>query len=216
MFLGDSLCKRKWICSPDLENPPICVDRSRFRKNRNRPALPITAAQTLVQLLQLDQVSRLAVLLGQIATDDRLRPTLVDGVEVFRAFESMPRTPIVNQPRILIVGQGRKRAYLSGEEYVYHPNRSLLLSVPLPADCETEASPEEPLLLLAIHIEQAMVGEMMLELAENLPSPTATPVGIASTPMTDEMASAVIRLLVCLQSPSDSRILGRQMVREVV
>ena len=165
---------------------------------------------------QRDRGSQLADLLGRIATEDGLRPTLVDDVEVFRASESMPRTPIVYQPRILIVGQGRKRAYLGGEEYVYNPNRYLLLSVPLPADCETEASPEEPLLLLAIHVEQAMVGEMMLELAESLPSPTATPVGIASTPMTDEMASAVIRLLVCLQSPSDSRILGRQIVREVV
>ena len=111
---------------------------------------------------QRDRGSQLADLLGRIATEDGLRPTLVDDVEVFRASESMPRTPIVYQPRILIVGQGRKRAYLGGEEYVYNPNRYLLLSVPLPADCETEASPEEPLLLLAIHVEQAMVGRAVV------------------------------------------------------
>ncbi len=35
--------------------------------------------------------------------------------------------------------------------------------MPLPVECETEASPEEPLLLLAISVEPAMLGELMLE-----------------------------------------------------
>ena len=59
----------------------------------------------------------------------------------------MPRAPVVYQPKILIVGQGRKRAYLGGEVYRYDAYNYLVLSVPLPAECETEASPEEPLLL---------------------------------------------------------------------
>ena len=34
--------------------------------------------------------------------------------------------------------------------------------------------------------------------------------------MTEELAGAVIRLLECLKSPLDGRILGRQTVREIV
>jgi AraC-like DNA-binding protein len=142
--------------------------------------------------------------------------TPVEGVEVFRASARIPRAPIVYLPRILIVAQGRKRAFLGGETYLYDPCNYLVLSVPLPAECETEASPDEPLLLLAIHLEQAMVGEMMLELDEHTPPVTPTPRGISSTPMDPDMAGAVIRLLECLQKPADSRILGRQIVREIV
>lgn len=163
-----------------------------------------------------DQQSRLADLLGKMAVTEGMSRTALDGVEVFRASASSPRAPIVYLPRILIVGQGRKRAFLGGETYVYDPNNYLVLSVPLPADCETEASPEEPVLLLSIQLDQSMVGEMMLELDEPSLPDTPTPRGISSTTMAPELAGAVIRLLECLKNETDCRILGRQIVREIV
>src|SRR3954447_14941554 len=165
---------------------------------------------------QCNHRERLASLLGEIAVEEGMQRTLIEGVEVFRATESVPRAPIVYLPRILIVGQGRKKAYLGGETYEYDAYNYLVLSVPLPAECETEASPEEPLLLLAINVETAMLGEMMLEIDEPTPPVTPTPRGISSTPMNEELAGAVIRLLECLKKPTDSRILGRQTVREIV
>ncbi len=142
--------------------------------------------------------------------------TLVEGVEVARISNSVPRAPVVYEPKILIVGQGRKRAYLGGEVYRYDPYNYLVLSVPLPAECETEASPEEPLLLLAINVEPTMLGEMMLDMDESAPPAGPTPRGISSTPMNEELGGAVCRLLACLKSPLDSRMLGRQTVREIV
>src|ERR1700761_3154001 len=150
-----------------------------------------------------DHRRRLAHLLGEVAEHEGSQRTLVEGGEVARISNSSPRGPVVYQPKILIVGQGRKRAYLGGEVYQYDPYNYLVLSVPLPAECETEASPEEPLLLLAIHVEPTMLGEMMLEMDEPLAPAGPTPRGIASTPMSEELGGAVIRLLECLRSPLD-------------
>src|SRR4051795_2966229 len=61
-----------------------------------------------------------------------------------------------------------------------------------------------------------MVGEMLLEIDDESPLPGGTPRGISSTPMNPELGGAVIRLLECLKCPVDSRLLGRQRVREVV
>src|SRR4051795_8275424 len=99
---------------------------------------------------QVSTRKRLAGLLGEVAVHEGMSRTLVEGVEVARVSQPVPRAPVVYQPKILIVGQGRKRAYLGGEVYRYDAYNYLVLSVPLPAECETEASPEEPLLLLAI------------------------------------------------------------------
>jgi AraC-like DNA-binding protein len=165
---------------------------------------------------QSDNRQRLASLLNEVAAQEGLQRTPVEGVEVARVSRSVPRGPVVYQPKILIVGQGFKRAYLGGEVYRYDAYNYLVLSVPLPAECETEASPEEPLLLLAINVEPTMVGEMMLEMDEPEPPVGQTPRGIASTPMSDELGGAVIRLLECLKCPRESRILGRQTVREIV
>src|SRR4051812_46916106 len=165
---------------------------------------------------QSDHRTRLASLLGEVAVREGVHRTSVEGVEVVRVSGSVPRAPIVYQPKLLIVGQGRKRAYLGGEVYRYDAYNYLVLSVPLPAECETEASPEEPLLLLAINVEPTMLGEMLLEMDELPPPVGPTPRGIASTPMTDELAGAVMRLLECLKSSLDGRVLGRQTVREIV
>src|SRR6516225_3997916 len=134
-----------------------------------------------------DNRNRLASLLDEVAVHEGVHRTLVEGVEVARVSGPVPRAPVVYQPKILIVGQGRKRAYLGGEVYRYDAYNYLVLSVPLPAECETEASPEEPLLLLAITLEPAMVGEMMLEMDEASPPFGTTPRGISSTPMTEEL-----------------------------
>jgi AraC-like DNA-binding protein len=165
---------------------------------------------------QIDNRKRLASLLDEVAVHEGTHRTFVDGVEVSRTSKPVPRAPVVYQPKILIVGQGRKRAYLGGEVYRYDAYNYLVLSVPIPAECETEASPEEPLLLLAINVEPTMLGEMMLEMDEPSPPVGPTPRGIFSTPMTEELGGAVIRLLECLKSSLDSRMLGRQRVREIV
>ncbi len=164
---------------------------------------------------QHDTRKRLARLLDEVAVHEGMHPTLIDGVQVFRTSQPLPRAPMVYQPNIVIVGQGRKRAYLGGEAYTYDASNYLVLSVPLPAECEADASPEEPILIVAINVEPTMLGEMLLEMDEPLPPVASTPRGISTTPMSEDLGGAVIRLLECLKDPLDSRMLGRQTVREI-
>ena len=74
---------------------------------------------------------RLASLLGEIATEEGLQPTRVEGVHLFRGSQSVPRAPMVYRPHIIIVGQGKKRAYLGGEVYRYDAYNYLVLPVPM-------------------------------------------------------------------------------------
>src|SRR3954471_17750833 len=113
----------------------------------------------------------LASLLGESATEEGLRPTRIDGVHVFRGSQSVPRAPMVYTPHTIIVGQGRKRAYLGGEVYQYDPSNYLVLAVPLPAECDAEARPGEPILMVNIEVDATMVGEMLLELDDASPPP---------------------------------------------
>ncbi|MHC5543789.1 AraC family transcriptional regulator, partial [Singulisphaera rosea] len=165
----------------------------------------------------LDIRKQLAKLLDEVADREGVNSTLVDGVQVVRTSQpSTQRVPVIYQPRILVVGQGRKRVYLGDRVYQYDPFNYLVLSVPLPAECEWESSPDEPILMASITVEPTMLGEMLLELDEPPSSVVPTPRGISTTPMSDDLGRAVCRLIECLKCPLDSRILGRQLVREVV
>ena len=159
---------------------------------------------------------RLARLLNEVAVQEGVHQTLVEGVRVARHSEPQPRTPVIYEPMIVVIGQGRKRGYLGDEVYVYDPFNYLVLSVPLPVECEWEASPEEPLLLIAVSVEPTMLGEILLDMDENLLPVDRMLRGISTAPLSEELSGVVIRLLECLKCPLDSRMLGRQTVREIV
>jgi len=120
------------------------------------------------------------------------------------------------EPVIVFVGQGCKRSYLGDQVYVYDPSTYFVLSVPLPAECEWDASPEEPVLVLGIKIDPTTLGELILAMDEPLPPQRELPRAVTTHPLGDQLSSAVIRLLECLKCPLDSRMLGRQIVREII
>jgi AraC-like DNA-binding protein len=122
----------------------------------------------------------------------------------------------VYDPGIIIIGQGRKRGYLGDQVYTYDAHNYLVLSVPLPLECETEASPEEPLLGMIVLVTPAMLGELLVEMDGQVTVSREIPRGISAMPLTDDLTDAVVRLLECMKSPADSRILGNQNVREIV
>jgi hypothetical protein len=74
-----------------------------------------------------DTRERLASLLDELAVDEGTHRTLVGGVEVTRGSRSSPRTPVVDQPNIVVVGQGRKRGEFGDKVYQYDPFNYLVL-----------------------------------------------------------------------------------------
>lgn len=163
-----------------------------------------------------DRAARLAELLGSLAIREGKQPTSVHGVEVSRTSHPTSGTPVVYEPMILFIAQGRKVGYLGGEEYRYDKDNYLALSVPIPFECKVEATPDEPVLALIISVDPAILGEILINLDEPQSPSASVPRGIYSSAMTDELRGAAIRLLECLASPTDSRILGPQTVREIV
>ena len=74
---------------------------------------------------------------------------------------------------------------------------------------------------MAITVEPTVLGELLLEMeqagqGESFPPRGAVPSGIYSTPLTEGLLDAGVRLLECLRSPVDCRVLGPQVVREIV
>lgn len=131
-----------------------------------------------------------------------------------RVADRSPRGPSIYEPGIIVVGQGRKIGYLGGKVYVYDPNNYLVLSVPLPFECETVAEPGKPFLAVAISMDSRVLGELLAEMDDGLTAPEST-TGIYSTPLTAELMDATVRLLECLRSETESRILGPQIIREI-
>lgn len=167
-----------------------------------------------------------------IALIDRLAPnegyslSALDGVRFMRSDRPLGRTPVLYEPGIVIVCQGRKLGFLGDETYVYDAQHFLVLSVPLPFSTETQASKEEPMLAVSIRMDLATVADLVVAIDNRSgegPEAAASagahngdaPLGIASTPLSHELADATVRLLRALCHPLDAEILGPALVREI-
>lgn len=143
-------------------------------------------------------------------------PTPLKEVRLMRSSRSVPRTPVTYDPTIVIVAQGKKTGFLEDQSFVYDANNYLVLTIPLPFECETLGTPSEPLLALAISVTPASVAELLLEMESSPSPPSAPPRAVYASPLTPELAQAAIRLLESLKKSNDAAILGPQTIREII
>lgn len=157
---------------------------------------------------------RLVALLADQARGQGFSPSRLPGVKFMRSTMHVPRSPIAYEPSIVIVAQGRKSGHLAGKKFVYDANHFLVLAMPLPFECETEGSEDEPLLGLSIGVTPALVTELLMHV-EQPPLNTVPPQAIQSAEVEDTLGDAATRLLEALRTNDDARILGPQIVREI-
>jgi AraC-like DNA-binding protein len=154
--------------------------------------------------------------LSQLTPRDGFLPSRLPGVSFMRTTRHIPRTPITYEPGIFILAQGRKIGYLGENRFIYDPNHYLVLSVPMPFECETHGTPEAPMLAVCIGVTPAAVTELLMQMEQLEPSNGFQPQAMQATALEEDLRNATIRLLESLHSADDSRILGPQIVREII
>lgn len=159
-------------------------------------------------------MQRLAQLIAAQAHQEGKHPTVLDGVQLMRADRPRPLGPVLYAPCIVIIAQGEKRGLLGGHTYVYDANNYLVLSVPLPFECETFPAADGPLLGMSLRIDPAMLSELLLHL--DLSSVRGPDRGIYATPLEPRLLEVAVRLAECLQHPTEARVLGPALRREIL
>lgn len=166
-------------------------------------------------------MSRMAELLKSFPlADGGSSESQLAGVRLFKSTHPIPRKPIVYDPGICIIAQGHKIGYLGGQKFQYDANHYLVTSVTMPFECETFASPEDPLLGLYIDVDIAqlhdLIGKLGLQAEIGNIGKKDLPRGIGPAVMDEDMVDATTRLIKCLQSDAESQILGPGLVREIL
>ncbi len=157
-----------------------------------------------------------------LTTGEGMRPTAIDGVDLMRTNQYTPLTPVLYEPSIVVVAQGRKTGYIGERVFRYDPDNYLVLTVPLPFECEIEATPDCPMLGVSIRADFSVLTELMMSMDEtgmggSAPRPDPVPPrGIYASPLDRQMGEAVLRLLEHLTRPESARVLGPQTMREII
>lgn len=163
-----------------------------------------------------DAHARTVALLRALAPEEGYNLTALSSVRILRSDRALSRTPVLYDPGIVIVCQGRKRGYFGGQCYVYDEDHYLAVSVPVPFSMETDATPQHPLLALYLHLDFTLAAELAAQIdAQGTASFTQAPRSMMSTPMDASMQASVLRFLEAMHQPLEAAVLGPALLREL-
>ncbi|HUB91100.1 MAG TPA: AraC family transcriptional regulator [Dyella sp.] len=158
----------------------------------------------------------MVALLRALAPAEGYNLTALPDVRILRSDRALSRTPVLYDPGIVIVGQGRKRGYFGDQLYVYDAQHYLAVAVPVPFTMETDATPERPLLAIYLHLNFQVAAELMLQIdRQGMPSQRDAPQSMMSSPMDAALRTSVLRFLEAMNKPLDAAVLGPVLLREL-
>ena len=153
---------------------------------------------------------------GILTPQEGVNLTPVPGVMVIRANSVTQPLPALYEPSLCFVLQGRKRAELDGEVYMYDALHYLVVSVTLPLCSQIiEADPQRPYLCLRIGIDVPVIADLLAQLPEVSAEGPEPDRGLYVARMSDEMFDAVVRLMKLLDSTQDAAVLAPSVLREI-
>ncbi|WP_343313655.1 AraC family transcriptional regulator [Brucella sp. BE17] len=165
----------------------------------------------------MKQLATLTDILSRHAPEDGIHRGALPGVTLLRSSTPTMPMPVIYEPTLCIIAQGRKRAMLGATAFVYDPESYLIASVDLPImGSVIEASAERPYLCLQLDLNAAMLGEMTIRYPATQPDCEAMASGLALNRTTPMLLDAAIRLAGLLDTPEDIDALAPLTIREIL
>ena len=132
---------------------------------------------------------------------------------------SVPAEPVqsIYKPAFCFVAQGRKRASVGGEVFLYDPFHYLIFTVDLPVAFEIEAASKElPYLGMSLGLDSALVASVIVESGIRIKKGDANVKAMNVSAIDPELLDAVARLVRLAETPADSKVLAPLVIKEIV
>lgn len=158
----------------------------------------------------------LTALFLKIVQKEGFFTTAIDGITLMRVDHNTPPLAVLQEPTLVFVLQGKKRGYIGTEIYTFQQGECLIVSVSMPFDCDTIASPESPMIAVSMKLEADTVNELLAKTYFENDGFKPLTTGMSVIQCDQTIANVLIRLLNTLTSAQDILILGDQIKRELL
>lgn len=132
---------------------------------------------------------------------------------------SVPAEPVQSlfQPSFCFVAQGRKRASVGGEVFLYDPFHYLIFTVDLPVAFQIEApSKELPYLGLSLNLDSALVASVIVESGIRIKKGDASVKAMNVSAIDADLLDAVARLVRIAETPAEGKVLAPLVIKEII
>lgn len=163
----------------------------------------------------MDSLREMSALIGRHTPGDGMFLSSIERLVLIRSSRPTMPMPVVYEPALCLVAQGKKQAVLAGRTFVYDPARYLIVSVELPVVGHVlEATPDEPYLCLALKFDPVVLGELAMQVpAADAQAPA---LGLTLCDAGAPLLDAAVRLLRLLDDPEAAAVLAPLAEREML
>ena len=156
-------------------------------------------------------------LIDRHAPGDGLHPTAIPGVSLARAAAPTLPMPVVYEPTLCLIAQGRKRVIAGGRSFVYDAASYLVASIDIPVmGSVIEASERAPYLCLVLDMDMTALSELALRHPGPADRSVLPAAGIELNDTSPELFDAAVRLARLLDTPQHIEELAPLAVREIL
>ncbi|MDX2470060.1 MAG: AraC family transcriptional regulator [SAR324 cluster bacterium] len=165
-------------------------------------------------------MQKIISLVDQLAIKEGYNQTSLPQVGIYKDSHPKGRAPLVYQQGVIFLLQGKKKVYTEDSKLEYDRNNYLVLTVPLPLECEALVKPNEPLLGLMLDIDIPTLNSIINLMGNSVDfdrfKSSEKDCGLFVAPLVQEIKDALYRLVKVLQNPVETNILGSGILRELV
>ena len=162
--------------------------------------------------------SELAAVIARHCDQQGVNETAIEGLRLYFSRTDMPRTPVVYEPSICIVAQGKKQIHFGDYSRSYDPDNYLINSLTMPIEAEVMGACEErPYVGMSLRVDRTIVSQLMMEMDKIDGGSEVEEVReiISSTPLSERLQQNLLKLLDTLEQPMDRQILSPSLQREI-
>jgi AraC-like DNA-binding protein len=160
--------------------------------------------------------AELAGVLERHTGSDGGHETAIPELTLWRFSHPTEPTPVLQQPAVYVVVQGRKQVTIGGETYVYDPSQFLAVSLEVPAvGYVVEASPGAPYLCLTLRVDPRELAALLVETGQPAPRGDHDGRALFVDALGAPLLDGLLRLVRLLDAPQDIPVLSPLIQREL-
>lgn len=165
----------------------------------------------------MDTLERLIAILDRHISADGIVSSPIPGVTLYRAGAPTMPMPVVYEPTLCVIAQGRKQVMLGTTAYVYDPAKYLVASVDMAVTgAVVEATPDQPYLSLSLDLDMAQLGDLVMQYPVPAEEAEGPATGLALGDANPDVLGAVLRLATLMDTPRDIDALAPLITREIL
>lgn len=166
------------------------------------------------------RLHRMARTIERHVRHDGFNDTALDSLSLVASHCRREREPIVYEPGLVFIVQGGKTGFVDDRVIRYGAGQYLVQAMPLPFECETSGSADQPLLGAALRIAPELLAELAGAVSPETPETRVVhdddALPMAAVTLDGAIGDALERLLACLDDPEAAKALGQARIREVI